>query len=408
MRVQNCRVIERNGACRFEAEVSSQATRQERFVPGIEVHYPVAAFPTLGDVWLLALLVPSMYAGEDLRVEAPVSRRILRAARELTRMFGRWHPKILRPVEIEAPQLLPSPAHDENGRTATFFSGGLDSWYSLQRDQDSISALITVKGFDLPTGDRALWPELLRRNREIAAELGKELVVVETDLRQFVDPCQGGFKQPYLGDFWGLYLHGMFLDAVGLCLQSRFCRILVPSSWAYHRLFHWGSHPLIDALLSFSPVEFQHSGAEAGRLDKVRALQSHKLALKHLRVCPVYTPAAYNCCACEKCRRTMLMFHVFGALERVRTFPRPLDLQAFLRDPPAPYLRTLYDGIYEEAVASGQLTLARDIQRLMEDPPPARVPRSERACGWRRWAARMRRSCGKRARALRRLAGFRD
>ncbi len=399
MRVQNCRVIERNGACRFEAEVSSQATRQERFVPGIEVHYPVAAFPTLGDVWLLALLVPSMYAGEDLRVEAPVSRRILRAARELTRMFGRWHPKILRPVEIEAPQLLPSPAHDENGRTATFFSGGLDSWYSLQRDQDSISALITVKGFDLPTGDRALWPELLRRNREIAAELGKELVVVETDLRQFVDPCQGGFKQPYPGDFWGYCLHGMFLDAVGLCLQSRFSRIFVPSSRSYEQSPVWGSHPLIDALVSFSPVEFAHSGGEAGRMDKARALRDHPLALRHLRVCPVYTPSAYNCCVCEKCRRTMLMFQVLGVLEKVRTFPRPLDMQAFLRNRPLPRLRPHYQAVLEVATAAGQDALARDIRQLLEDP------QAERLAGWRRWMARMRRSCGKRMRDLRRMTG---
>ncbi len=51
--------------------------------------------------------------------------------------------------------MKPSPSHARQG-VACFFSGGVDSFYSVIAHAKRITHLIFVRGFDIPIANRAL------------------------------------------------------------------------------------------------------------------------------------------------------------------------------------------------------------------------------------------------------------
>lgn len=397
MVVRDVRLVGQGTASRFEAVITAESTLRREFLIRFDLHAEADPLEASGDPWLAALLVPAMFAGETLEILAPVSRRLTRTVAEIQSILHSWYPTRLNRIDVIAPQVVPTALPDETGATAAFFSGGVDSWFSLLNHRQAVSALVTVKGFDIPYTDQTVWQGLLRAHQQIAANSGTELITVETDLRDHLDPGLGCFRKRDTGDFWGECLHGACLAAVGLLLPKRFAQVVIPSSWAYTRLRPWGSHPLLDSLWSNGRIEFLHDGAHATRLDKIRAVSQVEAALSNLRVCPAYSPGRYNCGECEKCRRTMLALRLFGALDRCPTFHRSLDLRAYELEPPQPYLRPLYREMLTEAVARGDEELSHTLRLLAGDRWSARR-------AWHRWSRRMRRSAAKRWNRWRLLA----
>lgn len=354
-----------HGTTTFEAVVEGAGAKSDTMALRILFHREVNPPLALGDPFLAALLVPCMLLGESLEVHAPVSPRLLESTFTIQKILKNWYPNHLSETRVGAQPVRDERARAAGGyRSACFFSGGVDSWYSLLQHRSDSPALITVKGFDIPYEDQTVWPDVISSCRRVAGELGIELIAVETNLRDCLDPAGNNLGKPFEDDFWGKYLHGAFLAAVGLCLQNHFTRIMVPSSYSYIQLHPWGSHPLLDPLWSTELVAFVHDGCEASRMDKLKVVAQSQIALSHLRVCFCFTPGRYNCGECEKCRCTMLALHLLGALERTKTFDRRLNLHALAVMPLAPGSEVWYEDMLEVAHATGNPAVV-DLLRVM-------------------------------------------
>jgi hypothetical protein len=204
-----------------------------------------------------------------------------------------------------------------------FFSGGVDSFYTALKHQDQISALVFVHGFDVPLANQDLRASVSRALRAAAAELGKPLIEVQTNIRTF--------SERYVP--WSEQYHGSALASVALLLAPMFGKFYIPASFPYSYLEPWGSHPLLDPLWRNEGMEVVHDGCEATRVEKVRSISASDTALRWLRVCWQNGGDAYNCGRCEKCLRTMVNLEVAGVLERCATFDRALDLREVARVP---------------------------------------------------------------------------
>lgn len=310
--------------------------RVEQFVPDRvrllgEVRYDDAASPaetywfevpekyapdlsSTGDPWLACLAPLASALGEPLRIALPVDRLLLRNTRELMAIWARWHPSMREvPLEIEVADQGPAP---KAGRNGAFFSGGVDSFFTVLRNEEAgprglrADDLILVGGFDFPLGFAEAFERHRERLRGAARELGKELVDVVTNLRET------RLRQAPWADVW----HGAALAAVGLALESRYRLLLIAATSPYGELEPWGSHPMTDPLLSTESVAVVHDGAEFTRLDKVRYLSRSTVALRWLKVC-FREVSERNCGRCRKCLLTMMALALFGALEPCRTFP---------------------------------------------------------------------------------------
>jgi hypothetical protein len=255
-------------------------------------------------------LLAAMATNQTLVVDGPVSPRLLQNVKHIEEIFHCWARRF---------QILPVVgdsviSREEPQNVACFFSGGIDSWYTLLKHQREITHLILVHGFDFNLRDEELRAQVGKALRRAAAQMGKQIVEVTTNLRELA----------FRYDDWTFY-HGPALASVALLLSPNFRKIYIASSHDYSSLFPWGSHPVLDHLWSTETTELVHDGCEATRVAKARQVAASEFALSSLRVCWENRDGAYNCGRCEKCLRTMINLLIAGALERCPTFPLPLD-----------------------------------------------------------------------------------
>lgn len=287
-----------------------------------EIHYlidpPITPSP---EATIPAVLLPAMTVGRPLRFELgldPVTRRNLA---ELQGIFSAWadawpYP-VSPPVEIElrAGQAEPAPPPDDRGIGA-FFSGGVDSFATVL-DHPEITHLVFIVGVDLAPDQTALHEFAVERLRAAAGELGRELIVVETDLRRQTEDVV-----PWEG------FHGSVLASVARLLSPVLSRVYIASETPYRAQHRRGSHPMIDHLWGNADLELVHDGARFSRVEKVQRIADDPVAAATLRVCWENRGAAYNCCECEKCLRTMVTLRILGKLDRFATFPLDLHHEA--------------------------------------------------------------------------------
>ncbi len=291
---------------------------------GFELQYGTAADPLnlSAEPFLATALIPSMKLGLPLRLSGPVSPRLMAATVLIQERLHGFFPE-LHPIEIMA-ETAASPMPDSDRKVACFFSGGMDSFYTVLKHREEIDALIFVHGFDIRLADQDVWNRVEPSIRAAATELGKPLIEVRTNVQAFTDP----------------YLHwnftcGSAMASVALLLSPLFKKIYVPASWTYAQLFPWGTHPVLDPLWSTEALEIVHDGCEATRVDKAALIATSDTALNYLRVCyqnrQLELGSVYNCGECEKCLRTKINLYLVGALDRCATFDHTLDFQAVSR-----------------------------------------------------------------------------
>jgi hypothetical protein len=304
----------RNDGHRIEAEFQMGSQRLE-----IYFHCDDITLTDSLEACLTCALLPAMRNGGPLTVPGEVSQRLLTAVPAIVDIFRSWDSS-LSAVEIQDAVPVTRNLPREQ-RIGAFFSGGVDSFYTLLKRREEITDLIFVHGFDIRLDDTSLRRTTSEMVHRVASSFGKRVVEVETDLRSLLDSYAN----------WGDLAHGAALAAIGHVLSASFARIFIPATFTYANLMPNGSHPLLDPLWSLEELDFVHDGCEASRTRKVAFLSGYDVALENLRVCWKNPDGAYNCGTCEKCLRTMINLYAAGALDRCTTFDQPLDVRRIRR-----------------------------------------------------------------------------
>ena len=268
------------------------------------------------------VLVPAMRLGSPLRFQGPLDRVVLAGAKRFQEIFSVWYPEF-QPVPIHA-EVVDRGSHPGRAQgVGVFFSGGLDSSYSLLKNCGELTHAIFIHGCDIPLANTGFRDRTVARLTETAKECGVSLIVIETDLLRFSDTyCH-----------WGHHYHGAAMAGMAGLLGGTLRKVYVASSTSYLRIVPWGSTMVTDPLWSTGSMEVVHDGAEQERMGKIRRLIQSPVALRNLRVCFENPDDGYNCGQCEKCFRTMDGLRLCGALNACGAFDRPLDLAAMISHP---------------------------------------------------------------------------
>ena len=262
------------------------------------------------DPWIVLLLPVALELGEDIATDYPVDERLLVNLECAQAVLRSWYD--LRRVKIDAPGAKP-PA-PKGDRTAVFFSGGIDSYYSLMANiggPNDPDDLLMVWGFDIPLAR----PEEFHKARELgermAGHFGKTLLPVATNLQH--DLLSSGANN------WGPMSHGAALASTAHVLAGVLGKAIIGSTHDYAKLSPWGSHPMLDPYYSSSALEIIHHGAIANRVEKTRLVASDPVALADVRVCWL-SKSASNCSQCSKCLRTMVTLDLLGEKANATSF----------------------------------------------------------------------------------------
>ncbi len=319
---------------------------------------------------LAACLMPAMRLGGSLRLEEPISPRVLRSQREFQAIQRAWSPdwsfddRPLREVEVMASARTIEPAAP-SGRVAAFFSGGVDSWATVLSEPD-LTDLIFVEGFDLQPGEphhAKLSGEVEVRLRATATELGLPLHVVRTNLRELSDPLVP----------WDSY-YGCAVVAIAFLFEPIFDRVLIAGDSDYEIQEKFGANWMVDQLWSAEALEIVDAGGLLNRVERTRLVAGHPAARRSLRVCWENPGGAYNCGRCRKCLMTMATLEALGLRDGVETFPSEFDLEAIADiDLSQPILRALWEDVLDAARAADRT----DLERAVEGP----VQRAKREQG---------------------------
>lgn len=284
-------------------------------VDGASLRFRCAEAPLEPSGTALASLLdlPAHFAGRRLDVEASVSTAWLARRPDRIDRVVRWWghtPQLIRPSHGR-----PDPPRPHRP-TALFFSGGVDSFFTLLRHPDPIDALVYVHGFDVDIEDRRRTAAFERVLAEIARATGTRALVVRTDARRHPLFARASFER----------VHGGLLAAVGHLLGASFERFLVSGSFARRSPVPWGTRWDLDPTWSSETVRFEHFGDAYWRKEKLDRIGHEPLLLQHLRVCWEHRNENLNCGVCEKCVRNRINLHRIGVLERCSAFHGAPDL----------------------------------------------------------------------------------
>jgi hypothetical protein len=299
-----------------------------------------------------ALLIPSLNNGSSLTIDNPVSGKWLSNIEQLLDFYHEWWGyRRLMPVTL-------GPAIAKTAkvkRAALFFSGGVDSFFSLLRYKQPLEFLVTVQGFDITLKDDTRMAALTSSLKIIAAETGLKPIIIRTNVREHPEFNKTSWEST----------HGGALAAIGHLLSDSVNRILISSTYPHVNEMPWGSHPKTDPLWSSDELEIIHFGAEFGRIQKLSSIAHEPLVRKHLRVCWENLSASGNCSRCEKCLRVRLVLAVSGELVNFPVFEGPEFLaQQFDELPRTRAFEPLYAQLLEQGCLDPKLHGA--VSRLLK------------------------------------------
>ena len=272
------------------------------------------------DAFAIAMLLPSMAAGEPLEIDLPVSELLLFNLTGIQEIFHTWHRQFLRVPVYAKPRVEPHKPKPRVPHAGSFFSGGVDSFYTLLKRlgpeplpvplthmifMHGVEQKLTVDGASESSHERA---------EIIASKIGIECIVGKTNLRTLF-PLH-----------WERYYVGTALAATAVALSEGLSYVCIPSSFTHlHQDFPipHGTTPLVDERYSTEDIRVVHDGAEASRAEKtVRITEwNRSLVLENLRVCMDNGGAAFNCGKCYKCVRTGVALKLIGLWDEAAVFP---------------------------------------------------------------------------------------
>lgn len=207
-----------------------------------------------------------------------------------------------------------------NGKTAVFFSGGLDATTTLLRHIEERPALISLWGADVAYDNAEGWKTVEQCVSETANQYNLEQITIRTMFRNVEDETvlTKTFGDVLHTGWWYGIKHGIGIisHAAPLAWKRGISTVYIASSNCIaDGLQQCASDPRIDNNICYCGCKTVHDGYELSRQDKTSFIvEYHKKHYEH----PINIRACWksehgdNCCQCEKCYRTMAGFWAEG------------------------------------------------------------------------------------------------
>lgn len=260
--------------------------------------------PSAYDFAAFGLAALSMTHGWKIDVDIPITEDAAKKLDHMANVYRLWSIGRLSSMRLNFSNLeSPNPGDRVSGGILCL-SGGIDSTFAAAAavEEGWVSAFLLIAGADYKNANEKGFAQLRERVSGIASIFGRDLSIVETDIRQS-------------GIEWEM-LHGLNLasclhffsstyEAGGFGLDNTIYQDVVRNPW--------GNNAALPGLFSTEDFAVKGFGETANRVEKTRRIYDYNSDLMDLlSVCWEDETIGGNCGHCRKCIETRLCFHAAG------------------------------------------------------------------------------------------------
>lgn len=272
-----------------------------------EVPQGVAVIPFLTNV------LPIVWLSNARILIEEVDQRFFNSIDEFKKGYEQMYPDVKFQGELIAKQVIDY-GRPSSGRTAAFFSGGVDSTATLLNRLDDKPDLITIWGADVSHGDVQGWQQVKKEVQVFAVKFGLKALFIKSAFRVFINEValDRDFARILGAGWWFGVQHGIGLigHAAPYTYLHNLKTVFIPASFSNNNCegLKCASVPWIDDQVRFVGSSVLHEGFAYNRQDKIRQIcqycrQTNEQIL--LRVC-WESRGGSNCSHCEKCARSIM------------------------------------------------------------------------------------------------------
>jgi hypothetical protein len=339
----------------------------------LEVRVPIAQADLLDPTatpGVAPLAVLAAARGEDLHVEGPVDALMAAGAPQIMATLADWWG--LPPRTIRVDDVYDTPA--DGDAVGLFFTRGVDSWSTLldlldEPPGDRVTHLVSVR-LDSTT-PAVVETEIVAGHHAVAAELGLEVVEVESSTQALLNPYRRWMDTA-----------APALTGAGLQIAGRMRRLVLATDHPVHVDLRAGAHPALIGPLRTGRTEVVAGNLERTRGQRIAHLLGSPLARRSLQAC-WEEGTARNCGRCAKCLITMALLAIAGDPDPAAGFAFSIDpdlvRQLAVAPEWEPYVTAIIEGLppdHEELrrAWSDAWDRANDVTprpRWGDDAPPA-------------------------------------
>ena len=320
---------------RIVCDMEADFTDVKQFWFSVDDEYRTWLTDDVFDAFLVTMIYPAMYYGENIEICGNVSKRIWHNTLHYVQGIIKAYAPSFHNITINV-QGFSDAAKAEHLHIGTGFSGGIDSFSTLMDNffntDDSDYKIDTLFFFHVGqygnVRKHSTWERAYNRfgiTKDFAKEIGADAVMMSTNMFDFYIP------------HWEYDAGVICRIASVLVFQKALKRYYISNTVTYRELSKLDftnhyidmaeiSDPIIMPLLSPTGLDILCDGAQHTRTEKTANIADLPLAQKHLNVCVNSSDEhveATNCGHCSKCLRTMMALDSINALQK---FSRVFDL----------------------------------------------------------------------------------
>lgn len=255
-------------------------------------------------VWFFLPIV--MRTNQALHIRGIGTPATVKNAEAMSRVWQAWVPGSFCATRITFDHLVTRHEGPEPGRSLCFYSGGIDSTYTLlKRLRSEMSQdLLTVHGMDYKVRDKEKFESFLKHTSAFANCASDTRILVETDASQL-------YKKFKINETYHHISHIFALAGVGFLHAKEYTDIIIAADRRLDQQFvrgYYGSNSATNFLFDDGTSRLVTDSDDVTRSEKMPLLLESEIALRSLTFCVDKSSRPLNCGVCSKCMRTKLMF----------------------------------------------------------------------------------------------------
>ena len=209
---------------------------------------------------LVAFIPIAMKVGNSISIDGEISNKLYNQLNhQYQDIMKKWYPELNR-VEIICKKIYNDKETNNKRKNIACFTGGVDAFYTLIKNNERIDDLLYVWGFDIPLTEEKFYNKVKKHLSTVAKNFEKNIIFVKTNL---------GYEITNKYASWGDYCYGPAIASVILLMNNNYKICYMPSCNDYSVLVPRGSHILINHLWNSNGIDFIYDGAEFSRTEKV-------------------------------------------------------------------------------------------------------------------------------------------